>query len=101
MAKKSLMHREESILRIGIAIVNAQKEFFLSEDHPIQSLTLKKIADELDIHESTVSRAVNGKYLTTEFGIFELKHFFTNALVTSSEEGEGSISSNQIKKKYS
>ena len=97
--KKSLMHREESILRIGIAIVNAQKEFFLSEDHPIQSLTLKKIADELDIHESTVSRAVNGKYLTTEFGIFELKHFFTNALVTSSEEGDGTISSNQIKKK--
>lgn len=97
--KKTLIQREETILRIGIAIVNAQKEFFLSEDRPIQSLTLKTIAEELDIHESTVSRSINGKYITTEFGVFELKKFFTNALVTTSKEGNGSISSDQIKKK--
>ncbi|WP_373470819.1 RNA polymerase factor sigma-54 [Carnobacterium alterfunditum] len=97
--KNTLIQREDTILKIGIAIVHAQKAFFLSEDHPIQSLILKTIAEELDIHESTVSRAINGKYITTEFGLFELKHFFTNALVTNSIEGNGSISSNQIKKK--
>lgn len=97
--KKTLIHREETILKIGIAIVNAQQDFFLSKDHPIKSLTLKRIAEELEVHESTVSRAINGKYLATEFGLFELKHFFTNALSTTSEDGEGSISSNQIKKK--
>jgi len=97
--KNTLIQREDTILKIGIAIVHAQKAFFLSEDHPIQSLILKTIAEELDIHESTVSRAINGKYITTEFGLFELKHFFTNALVTTSIEGNGSISSNQIKKK--
>lgn len=97
--KNTLIQREDTILKIGIAIVHAQKAFFLSEDHPVQSLILKTIAEELDIHESTVSRAINGKYITTEFGLFELKHFFTNALVTNSIEGNGSISSNQIKKK--
>lgn len=96
--KNTLIQREDTILKIGIAIVHAQKAFFLSEDHPIQSLTLKTIAEELDIHESTVSRSINGKYLTTEFGLFELKHFFTNALSTTSGDQEGMISSNQIKK---
>ncbi len=96
--KRTLIQREDTILKIGIAIVNAQKAFFLSEDHPIQSLTLKTIAEELSIHESTVSRAINGKYLTTEFGLFELKHFFTNALLSTSEDHDGAISSNQIKK---
>lgn len=52
----------------------------------------------MSIHESTVSRAINGKYLTTEFGLFELKHFFTNALLSTSEDHDGAISSNQIKK---
>lgn len=97
--KKILIQREDTILKIGIAIVNVQKAFFLSENHPIQSLTLKTIAEELDIHESTVSRAINGKYIATEFGLFELKHFFTNALLTTSGDHEGVISSNQIKKK--
>lgn len=95
--KKTLIQREDTILKIGLAVVNAQKAFFLSETRPIQSLTLKTIAEELGVHESTVSRSINGKYLETEFGLFELKHFFTNALSTSSGEHEGAISSNQIK----
>ena len=60
---------------MGEAIVHHQQDF-LQADRPLKPLILKEIADELGIHESTVSRAVNGKYLETEFGVFELKSFF-------------------------
>lgn len=52
----------------------------------MKPLILKEIADELGIHESTVSRAVNGKYLETEFGVFELKSFFGQKVSTQSGE---------------
>ena len=53
---------------MGEAIVHHQQDF-LQADRPLKPLILKEIADELGIHESTVSRAVNGKYLETEFGV--------------------------------
>ncbi|MCU7701223.1 RNA polymerase factor sigma-54 [Enterococcus gallinarum] len=59
---------------------------FLQADRPLKPLILKEIADELGIHESTVSRAVNGKYLETEFGVFELKSFFGQKVSTQSGE---------------
>ncbi|MDQ9826390.1 RNA polymerase factor sigma-54, partial [Acinetobacter sp. 163] len=60
----------------------------------LKTMTLKEIADELDIHESTVSRAINGKYLQCSRGVYELKFFFSAGV--SSSKGEG-ISSNSIK----
>lgn len=92
--KKTIDQRGSTILRVGEAIVRHQKAFFLEESHPIKPLILKNIAEELAIHESTVSRSVNGKYLETSFGIFELKHFFATKLVSDSGE---SISANQAK----
>ncbi len=81
-------------MRVGECIVRHQKAFFLEKTHPLRPLTLKEIADELAIHESTVSRSVNHKYLETSFGIFELKHFFVAKL--ASESGEA-ISTQQAK----
>lgn len=100
--KRSLIQRGDTILRVGTAIVEKQRDFFILPEHPVQPLTLKEIATELDIHESTVSRSVNGKYLETSFGIFELKHFFTNALSfkkgeSSLAEASTSVSSEQVK----
>lgn len=53
----------DTILRVGQEIVRRQEAFFLEADRPLKPMTLKEIADALSIHESTVSRAVNGKYL--------------------------------------
>ena len=84
--KKTLQQRGDTIYRVGEAIVHHQQDFFLQADRPLKPLILKEIADELGIHESTVSRAVNGKYLETEFGVFELKSFFGQKVSTQSGE---------------
>ncbi len=86
--KKTVEQRGDTIYNVGKAIVERQQEFFLNEEDPIKPLILKDISEELAIHESTVSRAVNGKYLETDFGVFELKHFFSQKL--ASDEGERS-----------
>jgi len=86
--KKTVEQRGDTIYNVGKAIVETQQEFFLNEEDPIKPLILKDISEELAIHESTVSRAVNGKYLETDFGVFELKHFFSQKL--ASDEGERS-----------
>jgi RNA polymerase sigma-54 factor len=76
------------------AIVEYQKEFFHSGVKALKPLTLKDIALKVGVHESTVSRATNGKYVQTPRGIYELKFFFTSGV--SSVYGEG-ISSESIK----
>lgn len=91
--KKTLDQRKDTIFEVGKAIVTYQKEFFLDKAHPLKPLTLKMIAQEIGIHESTVSRAVNGKYLKTDFGIFELRTFFASAIA-------GQSTSNQEIKKW-
>lgn len=99
--KNSLQQREETLIRVGTAIVERQKDFFLQDTHPLEPMTMKEIADLLDLHESTVSRSVHEKYLQTDFGTFELKSFFTSALRRSStNETDGqAISSYEIKQK--
>jgi len=84
--KKTIQQRGDTIYRVGKAIVSHQKAFFLDKDRPLKPLTLKDISEELEIHESTVSRAVNGKYLETEFGVFELKSFFSKKIGENSNE---------------
>lgn len=78
--KKSLEQRGDTILRVGEEIVKRQSDFFLLDTHPLKPMKLKDLATELSVHESTISRAVNGKYLTTDFGVFELRSFFTTGL---------------------
>ncbi|PIO83872.1 RNA polymerase factor sigma-54 [Loigolactobacillus backii] len=78
--KRSLVQRGDTILRVGQVIVQRQIDFFLRPDHPLQPLMLRDVAQTLDLHESTISRSVNGKYLQADFGVFELRHFFSNAV---------------------
>lgn len=100
--KRSIAQRGETIVKVGTAIVERQRDFFTKTDHPIKPLTLKEISEKLEIHESTVSRSVNGKYLETGFGIFELKSFFTNSFGKSTvREGvnDEDVSGDAIRKK--
>ncbi|MDR2355172.1 MAG: RNA polymerase factor sigma-54 [Clostridiales Family XIII bacterium] len=91
---KSIEQRRQTIYNVVSAIVAWQKDFFEYGPKYLKTLTLKQIADEVGIHESTVSRSVNGKYLQSPRGVFEIKYFFTSGV--SSESGEG-IASGSIK----
>lgn len=83
--KSALTYRNETVLKVGIEIVNKQKDFFKEKTRIIKPLTLKEISKKLGIHESTVSRAINGKYLETSFGVFELKYFFSKKIETTGD----------------
>ncbi|EFS02177.1 RNA polymerase sigma-54 factor, partial [Listeria seeligeri FSL S4-171] len=98
--KKGIEQRESTLQRVGEAIVQHQKAYFLDNSAHLQPLTLKEVAEELDVHESTVSRAVNGKYMETSTGVYELRRFFASGLQKKSSENEdlGDISSTTIKK---
>lgn len=94
--QKMIQQRGDTILRVGQAIIRHQRDFFFDEQRPIKPLILKDIATELEVHESTVSRAVNGKYMETEFGVFELKRFFSQKTGAQNNEGE-ELSNDAIK----
>ena len=70
--------REETLAAVAEAIVDWQREFFEKGKASLKPMNLLDIAQELDVHESTVSRAVRDKYLECRWGIFELKYFFSN-----------------------
>ena len=93
---KGILQRGNTILRVAEEIVRRQTPFFYDATRPLAPLQLKEIAKELNIHESTVSRSVNGKYLQTDFGMFELRSFFTVG-ISQGSTGED-VSTNLIKK---
>lgn len=72
--------RNHTVLRVARAILEFQRPFFVDGPKHLAPLTLGDIAKELGIHETTVSRTANGKYVQTEWGIFELRYFFTNSI---------------------
>ena len=76
----SINQRNHTLLRVTRAIVEFQRPFFMNGPKHLAPLTLKDIAQELGLHETTVSRTANSKYMQTEWGIFELRHFFTNSI---------------------
>jgi RNA polymerase sigma-54 factor len=76
----SIHQRNHTLLRVARAIIVFQRAFFENGPQYIAPLTLRDIAQELGVHETTVSRTSNGKYMQTEWGIFELRHFFTNSI---------------------
>ncbi|MEA4922132.1 MAG: RNA polymerase factor sigma-54 [Eubacteriaceae bacterium] len=92
---KSIEQRKQTILNVVTTIVEYQKDFFDKGEKHLKTLTLKQVADEIGIHESTVSRSINGKYMQSPRGVFELKYFFTAGV---QKEGGDSISSTGIKK---
>lgn len=89
----SINQRNHTLLRVSRAIVEFQRPFFMNGPKHLAPLTLRDIAQELGIHEATVSRTANGKYMQTEWGIFELRYFFSNSI-----KGTGSGGSRFSKK---
>lgn len=80
---RNVEQRFSTILEVAQAIVERQKYFFSIGPMAMKPLGLREIADELGMHESTVSRVTNNKYMATPLGVFELKHFFSRAMPTA------------------
>ena len=91
---KNIQQRFDTILRVSTAIVERQKNFFTHGELAMRPLVLREIADELGLHESTISRVTTAKYMNTPFGTFELKYFFGSALGT---ETGGNASSTAVR----
>ncbi len=89
---KSIEQRRETILKVATAICEKQKDFLLDRGH-LNPMTMKEIAKEVDVHESTVSRTVNGKYMQTPNRVIELKDFFKGGIETDG----GEVSVEEIK----
>ncbi len=81
---RNVEQRFSTIVRVAQAIAKRQRYFLDYGELAMKPLGLKEIADELGLHESTVSRVTNNKYMATPLGVFELKYFFSRALPTSS-----------------
>ena len=77
---KAIAQRQQTILQVAQVIVQHQRAFFLQGTSALIPLKMEQIADATGLHISTISRAVNGKFLKCSFGVFELRHFFTTAL---------------------
>tara|TARA_Y200000002_G_scaffold373771_1_gene373433 strand:- start:1398 stop:2765 length:1368 start_codon:yes stop_codon:yes gene_type:complete len=93
---KNINYRNNTLLLLSKRIVQKQKKFF---DYGVENLipmNLKEVADDIGVHESTISRLTNGKYMQTPFGVFELKFFFSAAI--KSEDGNNLSSTSVIEK---
>jgi RNA polymerase sigma-54 factor len=88
----SIYQRRSTILRVMDSIVKRQREFFEKGKEFLKPMILKDIADEVSLDISTVSRVTSGKYVQTDYGIFELKYFFSERMETA----DGDDVSNKI-----
>ena len=84
---KSLHQRQQTILNIAKEIVRRQREFMEKGVAFLKPLTMVQVAEVVGVHETTVSRAVSGKYMQTPQGLFEMKYFFTAGIQTASGDG--------------
>jgi len=108
---KSIQQRQKTIYKVAESIVKFQKDFFDKGINYLKPLVLRDIAADVEMHESTISRVVNNKYMHTPRGIFELKYFFGSSIQRVSgetiasksvkEEIKKIISQEQPKKPYS
>jgi RNA polymerase sigma-54 factor len=95
---KAMDQRAQTIIKVAAEIVRQQESFFAYGASYLKPLVLRNVAEQVEVHESTVSRVTTGKYMTTPRGIFELKYFFSSS-VGGAENGEAGMahSSNAIK----
>jgi RNA polymerase sigma-54 factor len=87
---KSLDQRAQTILKVATEIVRQQDAFLNRGIAFLRPMTLKLVADAIDMHESTVSRVTSNKYVSTPRGLFEMKYFFTTALASSTGQADHS-----------
>ncbi len=93
---KALDQRQKTILKVAAELVKQQDGFFRHGVSHLKPLTLRAVAEEIGMHESTVSRVTSNKYLNCERGTFELKYFFTSG-VGGDSQGEGAASAEAVK----
>ncbi len=93
---KSLHQRQQTILNIAKEIVKRQREFMEKGVAFLKPLTMVQVAEVVGVHETTVSRAVSGKYIETPQGIFEMKYFFTSGIQTASGVGVSNTSVKEL-----
>lgn len=88
---KSIEQRQQTLLKVTESIAKYQEDFFKYGNEYFKPLTLKEVAADIDMHESTVSRATTQKFVQTPRGVFELKHFFSSKV-----KGEGGTSASSL-----
>ncbi|RMF96241.1 MAG: RNA polymerase sigma-54 factor [Candidatus Schekmanbacteria bacterium] len=93
---KTIQQRQRTIYKVAKSIVEKQRPFFEKGISHLKPMILKEIADDVDLHECTVSRVTSNKYMHTPHGIFELKFFFSSGIVANNGD---SISSESIKER--
>ncbi len=93
---KTIHLRNQTLLKTAKAIVFFQKEFFLKGPKFLAPLTLKDISEQVGVHETTISRISNKKHVQTDWGIYELKYFFSTAL-SRTDSKEDSVSRVSVK----
>jgi RNA polymerase sigma-54 factor len=91
---RSIHQRQQTISNIANQIVSRQRDFFEHGPSHLKPMTMAEVADAVGVHETTVSRAVSGKYMATPQGIFEMKYFFTPGYQTATGE---SLSNTSVK----
>ena len=92
---KALDQRQKTILKVAAELVKQQDGFFRRGVAELKPLTLRTVAEAIEMHESTVSRVTSNKYLNCDRGTFELKYFFTSGV--ASADGEGAVSAETVK----
>ncbi len=99
---KALDQRQQTILKVATEIVRAQQGFFEAGVSRLKPLTLRQVAEAVEMHESTISRVTSAKYLQCDRGVFELKYFFTSGVSRTSDSsaddgGNGGASAEAVK----
>ena len=89
---KSIHQRQQTISNIAHEIVSRQGEFFETGPTALRPMTMVQIAEVVGVHETTVSRAISGKYMATPWGVFEMKYFFTPGYQTAGGESMSNTS---------
>lgn len=94
--RDAITRRHSTLLELSRCILDVQKEFFLYGEDELHPFRMKDAAERLDVHESTISRAVRDKYLQCCWGIYPLSYFFSKAL--NQNDDESSVSTNKVKR---
>ena len=94
---KSIQQRQRTIYKVVESIMKLQRDFLEDGPKSLKPLTLRDVAEDISMHESTVSRVTSNKYVYTPHGIFELKFFFNSGL--NRDGGEENIASKSVKEK--
>src|SRR5437868_13578153 len=89
---RSIHQRQDTIFNIAQQIVSRQRDFLDHGPSHLKPMTMAEVADAVGVHETTVSRAVSGKYMATPQGVFEMKYFFTGGYQTATGESLSNVS---------